>query len=457
MENIDSGGDPLSSNNLLHLFLSLFHYSNLLLYIPVICILLLLLASALVSGAEVAFFSLSPDDIVYCHNSSKRKEQLIPTLLENPRRLLTTLLVLDNIINVSIIIIGLHVFWHVVITLGFSTGMIIGFSLLFTFVIAFFGEVLPKIYANQNNLKTACRMAPIVNAGQKILAPIISLLLYITQLIETRYRNRATTQIIEELQQAIEDASTPETTLEEKEILKGIINFGSLTVKQIMRSRMDIAAFDSALKLDELIPLINQWEYSRVPVYTGSIDQIDGILYIKDLLPHLDASPDFAWQTLIKPPYFVPEIKKVDDLLKDFQERHVHMAIVVDEYGGTSGLLTFEDVIEEIVGDIKDEFDEEEEVVYSQIDKNTYIFEGKTSLADFCRIIGTPTDVFEPVRGKNESVGGLMIELFAKIPKDGEDAEFDRFKFIIEDADNKHVKRVNVHVGDKEENISGVE
>lgn len=457
MENIDSGDDPASKIFwLLTFLLYLSDFAGLLPYLPIICILILLATSALVSGAEVAFFSLSETDLFYCRQSSKRAEQLIPVLLENPRRLLTTLLVLDTIINLSIIIIGLHVFWEIILGSIFNTGMLLGLTLLFTLVIAFFGEVLPKVYAKQKNLTTARQMAGMVNTSQKLLSPIISLLLYITQLIENRYRNRPATQIIEELQQAIDDASTPDTTHEEKEILKGIVNFGSLTVKQIMRSRMDIAAFEITQKLDELIPLINQWEYSRVPVYAGSIDQIEGILYVKDLLPHLDADSDFAWQTLIRPPYFVPEIKKVDDLLKDFQERHVHMAIVVDEYGGTSGLLTFEDVIEEIVGDIKDEFDEEDEIVYSQIDENTYIFEGKTSLADFCRVIGSTPDVFEPVRGKNESVGGLMIELFSKIPHDGEDAEFNRFKFVIEDADNKHVKRVKVHVGESKENISSV-
>ncbi len=454
MENIDSGGDPASSSlGLLSFLLYLSDFAGLLPYIPVICILLLLAASALVSGAEVAFFSLSDKDIIYCRQSSTRAEQLIPVLLENPRRLLTTLLVLDNLINLSIIIIGSHLFLKV-ITLSFTTGLLLGITLLFTIVIVFFGEVLPKVYANQKNLTTARRMAGVINLAQRLFAPLINLLLHITQLIENRYRNRPSTQIIEELQQAIEEATIPDSTHEEKEILKGIVNFGSLTVKQIMRSRMDIAAFDITQKLDELIPLINQWEYSRVPVYAGSIDQIEGILYVKDLLPYLDAPADFAWQTLLRPPYFVPEIKKVDDLLKDFQERHVHMAIVVDEYGGTAGLLTFEDVIEEIVGDIKDEFDEEDEIVYSQIDENTYIFEGKTSLADFCRVIGSSPEVFEPVRGKNESVGGLMIELFSRIPHEGEDTEFDKFKFVIEDADNKHVKRVKVHVGENKEYIS---
>lgn len=392
----------------------------------------------------------------HCRQSPKRAEQLVPVLLENPRRLLTTLRVLDTIINISVILAGLHLFWHAVAMPTLPAEALWGLTLFFTFMIAFFGEVLPKVYANQKNLTTARRMAGLVYTGQKILAPVISLLLGITQAVEIRHRSRPSTQIIEELQQAIDEASPADTTHEEKEILKGIVNFGSLTVKQIMQSRMNIAAFDSTQKLNELLALIDQWGYSRVPVYTGSIDQITGILYVKDLLPHLNAPPDFTWQHLIRPPYFVPEIKKLDELLKDFQERHVHMAIVVDEYGGTAGLVTFEDVIEEVVGEIKDEFDEEEEIAYSQLDSNTYIFEGKTSIADFCKIIGAPPDAFDAVKGAHESVGGLMIELFAKIPAGGEDTEYDTFKFVIEDADSKHVKWVKVHVGEKKENVPSV-
>ncbi|CAA9259832.1 MAG: Hemolysins and related proteins containing CBS domains [uncultured Adhaeribacter sp.] len=454
MVSTDPGGDP--GSNGLTLLLYIADFTSVLPIVPVSCILLLLAASALVSGAEVAFFSLTNEDLLYCRQSSRRAEQLIPVLLQHPRRLLTTLLALDTIINISIVLAGLHLFWKVAPLVNFNGGVLLGLTLFFTFIIAFFGEVLPKVYANEKNLKTARRMARVVNASHKILAPVIALLLYISQNIENRYRNRPATQVIEELQQAIDAASPPDATLEEREILRGIVNFGSLTVKQIMCSRLNIEAVATSQQLDEVLALINQCEYSRIPVYTTSIDHIEGILYVKDLLPHLHEPPSFAWQTLIRPPYFVPEIKKVDDLLKDFQERHVHMAIVVDEYGGTAGLLTFEDVIEEIVGDIKDEYDEEEEIVYAQIDENTYIFEGKTSLADFCRVLGTPIEVFDPVKGTHESVGGLMIELFAKIPQGGEDTVYEQFTFTIEDADNKHVKTVKVHVGEKEENVSVV-
>jgi CBS domain containing-hemolysin-like protein len=218
-----------------------------------------------------------------------------------------------------------------------------------------------------------------------------------------------------------------------------------------MRSRVDITAFNQELSLPELLSFINQEGYSRIPVYTGTIDKITGILYIKDLLPHLEATPDFAWQTLIRPPYFVPESKMINDLLREFQEMHVHMAIVVDEYGGTAGLLTFEDIIEEIVGEINDEFDEEEPIEYEQLDQNTYIFEAQTSLNEFCKVTGMPAEVLESVRKNNESVGGLMLELFAKIPQDGEEVMLDSYRFTIDAADSTKVKRVKVYVGDANE------
>ena len=221
-----------------------------------------------------------------------------------------------------------------------------------------------------------------------------------------------------------------------------------------MRSRVDVIAFSRETGFTELLRLINQEGYSRIPVYGETIDQIEGILYIKDLLPHLDASPDFHWQQLLRPPYFVPEGKKIDDLLREFQERHVHMAIVVDEYGGTAGLLTFEDIIEEIVGEINDEFDEEEREEYAQLDENTYIFEGQTPLHEFARVTGMPTEILDQVRKSNESVGGLMLEMFEKIPQEGEEIELDPCRFVIEAADNKRVKRVKVYVDDQYEDTA---
>jgi gliding motility-associated protein GldE len=310
---------------------------------------------------------------------------------------------------------------------------------------------LPKIRARHNRLKTARRMAGVVQAAGILFAPLVALLLSLSNLIERRVRQKPGSAALTELQSAIEASLTEESSPGEKEILRGIVNFSTTTAKQIMRSRVDVIAFSRDTHFGELLRIINQEGYSRIPVYTDNIDQIEGILYIKDLLPYLDAGPDFHWQELLRPPYFVPEAKKIDDLLREFQEMHVHMAIVVDEYGGTAGLLTFEDIIEEIVGEINDEFDEEESEEYARIDENTYIFEGQTSLHDLAKVTGIPTEMLDQVRKSNESVGGLMLELFAKIPRSGEEIALDRYRFVIEAADSKRVKRVKVYVDDHDE------
>ncbi|KAA5544094.1 gliding motility-associated protein GldE [Adhaeribacter rhizoryzae] len=404
-----------------------------------------MLLSALVSGAEAAFFSLSEAELATCRQRPQRSYKRVLDLLQQPRRLLTTMLVIDNIINVALVIIIINLAIQLNgRNLGFSTVLTIAVAL--TIAISFFGEVLPKIRATRNRLTTACRMAGFLHWSDIILAPISGLLLSLSNLIERKVRAKPNSVRLDELQNAI-DASLTTENREEKEILKGIVNFSTTTVKQVMHSRVDVIAFDISTSYADLLPLINQWGYSRVPIYSETVDKIEGILYIKDLLQHLDAGPDFAWQTLLRPPYFVPESKKIDDLLREFQEMHVHMAIVVDEYGGTAGLLTFEDIVEEIVGEIKDEFDEEEDVEYAQIDENTFIFEGQTSLNEFCKVTGIDPEVLELVRKNNESVGGLMLELFSKIPQEGEEIEIDSYKFIIEAADNKRVKQVKVYVG----------
>ncbi|WP_223816110.1 gliding motility-associated protein GldE [Adhaeribacter rhizoryzae] len=442
MENTDAGDPP---SYLTYLVSALFSPFSLDLALAATGIILLLLLSALVSGAEAAFFSLSEAELATCRQRPQRSYKRVLDLLQQPRRLLTTMLVIDNIINVALVIIIINLAIQLNgRNLGFSTVLTIAVAL--TIAISFFGEVLPKIRATRNRLTTACRMAGFLHWSDIILAPISGLLLSLSNLIERKVRAKPNSVRLDELQNAI-DASLTTENREEKEILKGIVNFSTTTVKQVMHSRVDVIAFDISTSYADLLPLINQWGYSRVPIYSETVDKIEGILYIKDLLQHLDAGPDFAWQTLLRPPYFVPESKKIDDLLREFQEMHVHMAIVVDEYGGTAGLLTFEDIVEEIVGEIKDEFDEEEDVEYAQIDENTFIFEGQTSLNEFCKVTGIDPEVLELVRKNNESVGGLMLELFSKIPQEGEEIEIDSYKFIIEAADNKRVKQVKVYVG----------
>lgn len=409
-------------------------------------IIFLLLLSALVSGAEAAFFSLSHAELEDCRRKPQRSYQLIATLLEQPRRLLTILLVLDNFINIGLVIIAVNLAsrFYGNASLNFLTILLLSLSL--TIAIAFFGEVLPKIRARHNSLNTARRMAGLVQAAGLLFSPLIALLLGLSNLIERRVRQKPGTAALTDLQSAIEASLNIESSLGEKEILQGIVNFSTTTAKQIMRSRVDVIAFPRETGYAELLRLINQEGYSRIPVYADTIDQIEGILYIKDLLPYLDAGPDFQWQELLRPPYFVPEAKKIDDLLREFQDMHVHMAIVVDEYGGTAGLLTFEDIIEEIVGEIHDEFDEEQSKEYAQVDENTYIFEGQTSLQELSKVTGIPAELLDQVRKSKESVGGLMLELFAKIPQDGEQIALDRYHFVIEAADSKRVKRVKVYV-----------
>ncbi|GEO02971.1 hypothetical protein AAE02nite_06350 [Adhaeribacter aerolatus] len=442
MEPTDAGDPPSYFTYLVSAF---FSPLSLDLVLAATGIIFLLLLSALVSGAEAAFFSLSEAELATCRQHPRRSYKRILDLLQHPRRLLTTMLVIDNIINVALVMIIINLAMRLNGSyLGFSTVLTI--AVVLTIAISFFGEVLPKIRATQNRLTTACRMAGFLHWADMLLTPISGLLLGLSNLIEQNTKSRPPSERLDELQNAIDATLTTENR-EEKEILKGIVNFSTTTVKQVMHSRVDVIAFDSSTSYADLLPLINQWGYSRVPVYTETIDKIEGILYIKDLLQHLDAGPDFAWQALLRPPYFVPESKKIDDLLREFQEMHVHMAIVVDEYGGTAGLLTFEDIVEEIVGEIKDEFDEEEEVEYAQIDENTFIFEGQTSLNEFCKVTGIEPEVLESVRKNNESVGGLMLELFSKIPQEGEEIELDVCKFVIQSADNKRVKQVKVYVG----------
>ncbi|CAN5815461.1 gliding motility-associated protein GldE [soil metagenome] len=449
MESIDPG-DPLSLGSFLF-YANLLSSFSLGFLASVFTIALFLLASALVSGAEAAFFSLSEDHLQLLRQSDRRSERLVVTLLQAPRRLLATLLALNTIINLGIITVAAHAAWLLASPL--STLHLVVLTLAITLAIVFFGEVLPKVYAIPHNRALARSTARFFRTAQLILRPLSWLLLSLSRFIEGRFDNRTFYTSAEGLQQSIDIAINEESSVEEQVLLQGIVNFSSVSVTQVMRSRLDISALEDTTPLPEVIANIQGWGFSRIPVYHESIDKIEGILYIKDLLPYLDASPSFEWPKLVRPPYFVPESKKLNDLLRDFQELRVHMAIVVDEYGGTSGLVTLADIIEEIVGDLSDEVDEEEDVVYSQVDENTFIFEGKTLLHDFCRTIAVPTDAFDPVRGESESVGGLMLELFSRIPRAGEEVAYDRFKFVIESADNKKIKRVKVHLVHLEENV----
>ncbi len=405
----------------------------------------LLLLSALVSGSEVAFFSLTRQQIAYCRKSMHKSERLIYQLIKDPKKLLATILILNNFINISIVTLATFITWRIVGTNTLEGVVIIILTSITTFAIVFFGEVIPKVYASPNSLQFAKATARLLNFADSIFKPLAWFLMNISNIIEKRIEKKDYQVSKDELHKALELTAGGTTTDEEKEILKGIVNFGTLTVKQVMRSRMDITAIDVATNFHDLMDKINKSGYSRIPIYRETIDRIEGILYIKDLLPYLDRDENFKWHTLLRPGYFVPENKKIDSLLKDFQEKRVHMAIVVDEYGGTSGLITLEDIIEEIVGEIRDEFDEDE-IPFNKLDENTYIFEGRTSLNDFCKIIGIDPIIFEEVKGESESIGGLLLELNAKLPRVGEKIEYKNFVFTVVAVDNRRIKRVRVFI-----------
>ncbi|GAB4030542.1 gliding motility-associated protein GldE [Spirosoma gilvum] len=418
------------------------------LYAPYTALILLLLTLAgLVSASEAAFFSLSPDDRAQCRESSKVPDQRIAQLLERPKRLLASLVIFNNLLNIAIVVIVTYLTWEFSQGSGGSNWLLIGVALATTVAIVLFGEIVPKVYASQNNLTVARQTAALAQIGLMVFRPLAMMLVNLSNQVDKRIQRRGYKLSVEELSQAVELTGV-NATVEEKEILKGIVNFSNLTARQVMRARLDISAVRDQLPFSELLAQINASGYSRVPVYGESLDEIEGILYIKDLLPHIHESDSFRWQSLLRPVYFIPENKKVDDLLQDFQKRRVHIAIVVDEYGGTRGLVTLEDVIEEIFGDINDEFDEETPVGYRREDSQTVVFEGKMPLTDVCRIMNVDATTFEEVQGDSESLGGLLLELFHRLPKTGDETKYDGFVFQVLSADDKRINEVRVRKND---------
>ena len=417
----------------------------------------LLILSAMVSGSEVAFFSLDPDHLDSSLRSNKTADKAIVKLLKHPKQLLATILILNNTINVAIITLATFMMWRITGSQTTEGRIIVILTLCITFFIVFFGEVIPKVYATQNNLKFARRTSLMLSVFNTILIPMSMFLMAISNVVETRLKKKGYDISMKELSEALEITTDKETSEEEKEIIRSIIAFGTISARQVMRSRVDITGVDIEIEFDELLKIVNDSGYSRIPAYRESIDNIEGILYIKDLLPHLNKGEKFQWQKLLRPGYFVPENKKIDTLLRDFQVKRVHMAIVVDEYGGTSGLITLEDVIEEIVGEIKDEFDEDE-IAHHKLDESTYIFEGKTSLNDFCKIVGEEPSVFEEVKGESESLGGLILELHSKLPQVEEKIVFGKYVFTVEAVDKRRIKKIKVFInestGDEETTVA---
>ncbi len=421
-------------------------------------VLILLGLSGLISGSEVAFFSFSHDQIKSFNRSADMRERRISALLYHPKRLLATILILNNLVNIFIVTISTFATWQIVGTEGRQGLTIAILTTAITVLIIFFGEIIPKVYANHNGTRFAKLTSGMLLFSYRIFKPISWFLMSVTGLIERRMEKKGYNLSVEEINQALEiSVDKEEVTEEEKGILKGIVNFGTLSVKQVMKSRMDITAIDIETDFHELMNQINKTGYSRIPIFNETVDKIEGILYIKDLLPHIEKEEDFKWQELLRPAYFVPESKKIDDLFRDFQEKQVHIAVVIDEYGGTSGLITMEDVIEEIVGEINDEFDDESDVAYNKLDNQTFIFEGKTSLNDFCKITHSDISIFDSVKGESESLGGLLLEINSKLPSAGEKIRFSHFVFTVVAVDQRRIKRLRVYINSDKSNVAGFE
>ena len=421
--------------------------------IAIISFIVLLLCSALISGTEVAFFSLSKTDIIKISDETKGQNPVV-LLLQNPSKLLATILITNNFINILIVLIFAslgEVFLkeqNLSLTiLGFTLpSSIVKFSIeviLVTFFILLFGEVLPKVYASRRALKFCNFMSRPLQFLTFFLTPLSSPLINLTNIIENKLGSKNSNFSVEILSKALELTSEESTTKEEQKILEGIVSFGNTETVQIMKPRIDIFALSYKESYDEVLTKILKHGYSRNPVYKDSIDNIVGVLYAKDLLGFLD-NKDFKWQELLREPFFVPENKKLDDLLVEFRERKNHLAIVVDEYGGTSGIVTLEDVIEEIVGEINDEFDTDD-LSYSKIDANNYIFDGKITIKDFCKVLeDTKEEKFEEYKGESETIAGFILEISGKFPKIGEKINFDRYTFTIEALDRKRIKQLKV-------------
>jgi gliding motility-associated protein GldE len=398
----------------------------------------------MVAAAEVALFSLSQKDLVDLSQKFPSQSLIVNQLLTKPKKLLATILVANNFLHIAVVILFSFSLDRVFSTIAIPAVKFIVEVLLVTFLILLFGEVLPKVYASRNNIKFACFIAYPLLILNKLLSPISIPLRGLTIFIQEKLGKQKTNFSIDHLSQALELTSTEDTSHEEQKLLEGIVTFGNTDTKQVMSPRIDIFALEIEETFSEILPKIIDKGYSRIPVFEDNIDHIKGVLFVKDLIPYIN-SEDFDWKTLLREPFFVPENKKLDDLLKDFQSMKSHLAIVVDEYGGTSGLVSLEDVIEEIVGDISDEFDDEN-INYSQIDALNFLFEGKINLKDFYRIISVNEELFEARKGEAETLAGFILEILGNFPKKGQKIQFENCLFAIEIVDKKRIKKIKVTI-----------
>ena len=451
--------DPDSAyNHLLNTLLSATLTTNAHITLALLIVVLLVL-TALIAGSEVAYFSLSTKDINYIKQKEDKSYQNVLSLIENPKRLLATLLIANNFLSIGVII-STNLLFNSLLDLrslapDLSESMLTILNMLIqvvlvTFFLVLFGEVLPKVYATQNNLKLATFTAPFISALDKIFSPLSNFLVNSTSFIEGRFSSKSKKDISnEDVENAIELTVGHSATKQEVNIFKGILKFSEITVKQIMRTRMDVAGLDISWSNEQMKNQVIDTGFSRLPVFEESLDQLKGILYTKDLITHFDEA-EFNWHSLIRPAYFVHESKLIEDLLKEFQHKRMHMAVVVDEFGGTSGIVTLEDIMEEIIGEIKDEFDDDE-LLAKKIDDNNFIFEGKTLINDVCRVLLIPVERFEEARGESDSLGGLVLELAGKFPAQNEVVSYENFDFTVLQHDQRRIQKIKVTINPEQE------
>lgn len=408
---------------------------------------LLLGVSAFASGSEIAFFSLSPTDIAEIDANKSVSDHNIQVLRDDSERTLATILITNNFVNVTIIMLCNYVFGSI---LHFGERaywlQFLCITVLLTFLLLLFGEIMPKVYSREDPLAFCRKCAGGVMFCRKLFWPLGSVLLRSGMLAEKMVQKENHVLSVDDLEQALK-LTDKDDIKEEQSMLKGIIRFGDETAKEVMTSRQDIVGLDITETYDTVLKCVIENNYSRIPVYQENADNIRGILYIKDLLPHLSKPSTFRWQSLIRPPYFVPETKKIDDLMREFQENKVHIAIVVDEFGGTSGLVTLEDILEEIVGEINDEYDDDGKN-YSKLNYNTYLFEGKTLLSDFCKVLNINDDEFAEVEGDADTLAGLLLEIKGDFLSIHEKVEYKNYSFEIMDIEERRISKIKVTVND---------
>lgn len=409
-----------------------------------ILLVVLILISALISGAEVAFFTIGEKERNMLRVRQRPGARQAIKLLENPRLLQATLLLANYVINICVILIANYL---IDLFINYKENLILSYAiklLVILVIVVLFGEIIPRVYATQYNIRVVLSSAGVISILQRMLGFASNLIVKTSENIEATLQKTKETDFLErEINEAVDATIDENASAEEKNILKGIIKFSNITVRQVMRTRLDVKGIPYQLSFREVIKRVADLHHARFPVYEDNLDHIKGILYSRDLLAHLDADDSFDWHALLRPAYFVPEHKLIEDLLHEFQSKQMHFAIVVDEFGGTSGIVTLEDIVEEVIGDIRDEFDEEENT-FTQIDTDTFVFDGKTMLNDVCRIMDLSPDTFDEIKGDSDSLAGLVLEITQKFPEVNERVQWKDFEFTIMEIDRMRIQKIKV-------------